>query len=46
MIVVEPRRSDTAAIADLHLPLAPGSDIALYNGLRHVVLGEELERKM
>ena len=42
IIVVDPRRSETAAIADLHLPLAPGSDIALYNGLLHVLLAEGL----
>ncbi|EXI67721.1 MAG: Nitrate reductase [Candidatus Accumulibacter adjunctus] len=42
IIVVDPRRSETAAIADLHLPLAPGSDIALYNGLLHVLLNEGL----
>ncbi|MBK7674651.1 MAG: molybdopterin-dependent oxidoreductase [Candidatus Accumulibacter sp.] len=40
IIVVDPRRSETAEIADLHLPLAPGSDIALYNGLLHVLLNE------
>jgi assimilatory nitrate reductase catalytic subunit len=40
IIVVDPRRSETAEIADLHLPLAPGSDIALYNGLLHVLLSE------
>jgi len=42
IIVVDPRRSETAAIADLHLPLKPGTDIALYNGLLHVLLAEEL----
>ena len=42
IIVIDPRRSETAAIADLHLPLAPGSDIALYNGLLHVLLSEGL----
>ncbi len=42
IIVVDPRRSETAAIADLHLPLAPGSDIALYNGLLHVLLSDGL----
>ncbi len=41
IIVVDPRRSETAEIADLHLPLKPGSDIALYNGLLHVLLAEK-----
>ena len=42
IIVIDPRRSETAAIADLHLPLKPGTDIALYNGLLHVLLAEDL----
>jgi assimilatory nitrate reductase catalytic subunit len=42
IIVIDPRRSETAALADLHLALKPGTDIALYNGLLNVLLGEEL----
>ena len=42
IIVVDPRRSETCEIADLHLPLKPGSDIALYNGMLHVMLKEGL----
>ena len=41
IIVIDPRRSETAAMADLHLPLKPGTDIALYNGLLHVLLSEQ-----
>ncbi|HKK06245.1 MAG TPA: molybdopterin-dependent oxidoreductase [Gammaproteobacteria bacterium] len=33
VIVVDPRRTATCDIADLHLPLAPGSDVLLFNGL-------------
>lgn len=33
VIVIDPRRHATCEIADLHLPLAPGSDVALFNGL-------------
>ncbi|MDB4991660.1 MAG: nitrite reductase, partial [Myxococcaceae bacterium] len=33
LIVVDPRRTDTARQADLHLQLVPGSDLALANGL-------------
>lgn len=33
VVVIDPRRTVTAASADLHLPLAPGSDVALFNGL-------------
>ena len=40
MIVVDPRRTDTAEAADLHLALLPGTDVALYNAMLHVMLWE------
>ncbi len=40
IIVVDPRRSETAAIADLHLALRPGTDVALFNALLHVLIAE------
>jgi len=40
LIVADPRRTETAAMADLHLPLLPGSDIALCHGLLHLMLWE------
>ncbi len=40
MIVVDPRRTDTAQLADLHLAILPGTDVALFNGLLHVMLWE------
>ena len=33
VIVIDPRRTATAEAADLHLPLAIGTDVALFNGL-------------
>ncbi|MGA7799933.1 MAG: molybdopterin-dependent oxidoreductase, partial [Gammaproteobacteria bacterium] len=33
VVVVDPRRTATCDIADLHLALAPGSDAVLFNGL-------------
>ncbi|MDR7342237.1 assimilatory nitrate reductase catalytic subunit [Pantoea alhagi] len=33
IVVIDPRRSASCDLADLHLPLAPGSDGALFNGL-------------
>ncbi|CAM2010822.1 molybdopterin oxidoreductase family protein [Acanthopleuribacter pedis] len=35
MVVIDPRRTETATKADLHLSLRPGSDAALFNGLLH-----------
>ena len=42
IIVSDPRRSETAEIADLHLPIRPGSDIALFNGILQVLIAEDL----
>ncbi len=33
LVVIDPRRTDSCDGADLHLPLAPGSDVMLFNGL-------------
>ncbi len=40
IIVADPRRTDTASSADLHLPLQPGTDVALFHGMLHVMLAE------
>lgn len=40
--VVDPRRTETAEFADLHLQIAPGSDSLLYNAMLHVLLWEDL----
>ncbi len=42
LIVVDPRRSPTAAAAALHLQPVPGTDAALANGLLHLLLREDL----
>lgn len=33
LVVIDPRRTETAESADLHLAIRPGSDVALMNGL-------------
>lgn len=38
IIVVDPRRTDTCDLADLHLAIAPGTDVALFHGLLHLLL--------
>ena len=43
LIVVDPLRSRTAAQADEHLALYPGTDAALALGLMYVILAEGLE---
>ena len=41
LIVVDPRRTDTAAEADLHLAILPGTDVALFHAMLNVLLWEE-----
>jgi assimilatory nitrate reductase catalytic subunit len=38
LIVVDPRRTATARLADLHLQITPGTDLALANGLLHLAV--------
>jgi sulfite reductase (NADPH) flavoprotein alpha-component len=38
VIVVDPRRTATADKADLFMQIAPGSDLALLNGLLHLIV--------
>jgi formate dehydrogenase major subunit/formate dehydrogenase alpha subunit len=40
LIVADPRRIDIANYADLHLRHKPGTDIALLNGLMHIIIRE------
>lgn len=42
VIAVDPRRTDTSAFADLHLPIAPGTDVALFHAMLHVMAREGL----
>jgi len=38
LIVVDPRYTPTAEVADLHLAIRPGTDIDLLNGIAHLLL--------
>jgi len=42
IVAVDPRRTETADFADLHLPIRPGTDIALLNSMLYVILEENL----
>ncbi len=45
LIVADPRVIPLAKIATLHLQFKPGTDVALFNGLVHVIIKEGLEDK-
>lgn len=42
LIVADPRVTKTVMMADLHLPVKPRSDIALLNGIAHVLIRDGL----
>lgn len=42
VIVVDPRVTMFAQMADMHLPITPGTDLVLLNSLAHVILKEGL----
>jgi assimilatory nitrate reductase catalytic subunit len=42
LVVVDPRRTPTAAWAGRHLSIRPGTDAALANGLLHVLIRDDL----
>ncbi|MEJ6000852.1 nitrate reductase [Paucibacter soli] len=40
IVVVDPRRTESAEFADLHLQIQPGSDVALFQGMLHACIWE------
>ncbi|UYO93772.1 nitrate reductase [Pollutimonas sp. M17] len=42
IVVVDPRRSETCSLADLHLAIAPGSDVALFHAMLNVMVWDGL----
>lgn len=42
LILIDPRRIELADFAALHLRQQPGSDVALFNAMAHVIITEEL----
>jgi anaerobic selenocysteine-containing dehydrogenase len=45
LVVVDPRKSETAAIADIHLPVRPGTDALLMKAMISIILAEGWEKK-
>ena len=45
LIVVDPRKTELAREADLHISLKSGTDAALINGIMHIINEEELYAK-
>ncbi|HFE38591.1 MAG TPA: nitrate reductase, partial [Gammaproteobacteria bacterium] len=43
LIVVDPRVTMLAQMADMHLPITPGTDVVLLNALANVIFSEGLE---
>ncbi len=42
VIIVDPRRTRTADVADIFLPCVPGTDLALLNSMANVIIEENL----
>jgi anaerobic selenocysteine-containing dehydrogenase len=42
LVVIDPYRTRTAACADWHIPINPGTDVALALGMMHVIINESL----
>jgi anaerobic selenocysteine-containing dehydrogenase len=42
LIVVDPRVTKTAMMSDIHLPIKPRGDIALLNGIAHILIRDGL----
>lgn len=42
LVVIDPRRTELAALADVHLQVRPGSNVALLNSMAHVLVYEGL----
>src|SRR5438445_7656201 len=43
LIVADPRKTELAARADIHLQMQPGTDVALFNAMLHHIIAQGLE---
>lgn len=42
IVVIDPRRTKTAELANLHLPIKPDGDVALFNGLLQRIVASQM----
>ena len=45
VMTLDPRRTPTAAASDLHIPLTPGTDVAFFHGMLHILMRDGLLNK-
>jgi len=45
LVIIDPRKSETAAIANIHLPVRPGTDAILIKAMISIIIGNEWENK-
>ncbi len=45
IVVIDPRRSKTSQMATTYVPLKPRTDLALFNGLAHIILEQGWENR-
>ena len=42
LIVIDPRETEMASMADIHLDLRPGTNVAMFNALANVIVADDL----
>ncbi len=42
LIILDPRNTELARLSDIHIPLRPGSNVAVINAMQHVLIEENL----
>ncbi len=45
LVIIDPRESETAAIANIHLPVRPGTDALLIKAMISIIIAQGLENK-
>ena len=45
LVIIDPRKSETAAIADIHLPVRPGTDALLIKAMIAIIIDKEWENR-